>query len=85
MYKDILMHLLANKEYKLKKASLFCTLRRLFSITMSLQMDIFPFYMKKIALIRNFQNKFEGIPTIFLVTMKKKHSFFTFGALFGYF
>ena len=30
------------------------------------------FYRKKVALIRNFHVKFEGIPTIFVVTMKKK-------------
>jgi hypothetical protein len=33
------------------------------------------FYMKEIALIRNFHNKFEGIPTIFLVTVKKTFIF----------
>ena len=30
------------------------------------------FYMKEVALIRNFHFKFEGIPTIFVVTMKKR-------------
>ena len=36
------------------------------------------FYMKEVALIRNFHVKFEGIPTIFVVTMKKNRFIFHF-------
>ena len=41
------------------------------------------FYMKEVALNRNFHFKFEGIPTIFGVTMKKKLHICCFRGPFG--
>ena len=34
------------------------------------------FYMKEVAIIRNFHFKFEGTPTTFVVTLKKKTIYF---------
>ena len=41
------------------------------------------FYMKEVALVRNLHFKFEGIPTIFVVTMKKKLHIRCFRGPFG--
>ena len=39
--------------------------------------------MMVVAFIRNFHFKFEGIPIIFVVTMKKNYIFFALRVLFG--
>ena len=43
------------------------------------------FYMKEVAIIRNFYFKFEGTPIIFEVTLKKKNYFLLKGLFLGAF
>ena len=43
------------------------------------------FYMKEVAIIRNFHFKFEETPTIFVVTMRKKTFFLLKGPFLGAF